>query len=312
MRTNLIPPDPTPADEQQQADQFDQWITQRQQGTVTVDSLAAPSAETMLVDALVQIAADTTPALTFVATLEEQLRTQAAEQQLNHQSARQRFFFPVQRVAIAAAILLAVSAILFLAPAARATLWDWLYGFGLITEEQVAAQPVLLSTPAQPSVAPTPLTLAAIQAQAPFAFRPPAWLPLGLRFTGGFVMPDADGTVVTLAYHLTDPPPDGYPLAAPLLFAVISNGPLPNRPLVAAGYQQTVRVGQHTAIYTHGNWRDTADTAATASATAALVWDSTLDAAWLTWQVDGLNYLLYAQGLQADAEDLAVVAVSMQ
>lgn len=302
-----------PSDEQQQADLLDQWITQRQQGAPMANPRAAPPAETMLVDTLVQMAAATAPSPAFVAALAEHLRKEQAAQQ---RSTCQRFFFPIRRLAIAATLLLALGSALYLTPAVRATLWDWLYGFGLIVEEQVAQEPIPLTTPAVPPTAPTPLTLPVIQEQAPFAFRPPTWLPSSLRFTGGFVMPDTDGTVVTLAYHLTDAPVGGYPLDAPLLFVIISDGAIPNRPLVAEGYQQVVQIGNHAGIYTHGNWRETVttndETTGTASPTAPLVWDSSLDAAWLTWQAAGLNYLLYAQGLQADAEDLAVVAASMQ
>lgn len=305
MTTNPLSPNAIPPDEQTQANQSDRLITQRQQGVTKGDPPEAEPINTSLVDALVQMAADTTPSPAFVTALEERLQKQRL-------SVRKRFFFPVQRVAVAATLLLALGSVLLSTPAARATLWDWLYGFGLIAEEQVAEQAIPLVTPVMPALAPTPLTLSALQAAAPFAFRPPTWLPIGLRFTGGFVMPSADGAVVTLAYHLTDPPAGGYPLDAPLLFVVISDGPIPNRPLVAQGYQELVRIGNHSGVYIHGNWRETAATTGAPSATATLVWDSTMDAAWLTWQANGLNYLLYAQGLQVDAEDLAVAAASMQ
>lgn len=305
MTTNPLSPNAIPPNEQIQADQTDRLITQRQQRVTKGDPTEAEPVEAILVGALVQMAADTTPSPAFVTALEERLQKQRPP-------VRQRFFFASQRFAVAAALLLALGSILLLTPPARATLWDWLYGFGLIAGKRVAEQAIPLVTPVRPATAPTPLTLSAMQAHAPFAFRPPAWLPVGLRFTGGFVMPNDDGTVVTLTYHLTDPPADGYPLDAPLLFVAISDGPLPNRPLVAEGYQATAPIGNHSGVYTHGNWRKTAETTSAPSATATLVWDSTLDAAWLTWQADGLNYLLYAQGLQVDAEDLAVVAVSMQ
>jgi len=305
VTTNPLSPNAIPPNEQIQADQTDRLITERQQRVTKGDPTEAEPVEAILVGALVQMAADTTPSPAFVTALEERLQKQ-------HPPVRKRFFFASQRFAVAAALLLALGSILLLTPPARATLWDWLYGFGLIAGKRVAEQAIPLVTPVKSATAPTPLTLSAMQAQAPFAFRPPAWLPVGLRFTGGFVMPNDDGTVVTLTYHLTDPLADGYPLDAPLLFVAISDGPLPNRPLVAEGYQVTVPIGNHSGVYTHGNWRETAETTSAPSATATLVWDSTLDAAWLTWQADGLNYLLYAQGLQADAEDLAVVAASMQ
>ena len=311
MTINPLLPDAMPPDEQTQADQLDQLISQRQQRAATVDLPAVAPVEAALVDALVQMAAETTPTPAFVTALEERLQKRTTGTQAEEPPRHRRYFFPSRRLAIAAALALAISSALFLTPAARATLWDWLYGFGLLDEAQVTEQVVPLVTPVMPPIAPTPLTLSALQEQAPFAFHPPVWLPPGLRFTGGFVMPDVDGTVVTLAYHLTDAPVGGYPLDAPLLFVAISDGPIPNRPLVAEGYQAFVRIGNHTGVYTRGNWRNTAE-ATGAAPTATLVWDSTLDAAWLTWQAAGLNYLLYAQGLQSDAEGLTLVAASMQ
>lgn len=305
MTTNPLSPNTIPPDEQTQADQTERLITQRQQGVTTANMTEGESVEAILVDALVQMAADTKPSPAFVTDLEKRLQKQRPP-------ARKHFFFPIRRFAVAVALLLALGAILLSTPAVRATLWDWLYGFGLIKEEQVAEQAIPRVMPVTPAAAPTPLTLAAIQAAAPFAFRPPTWLPIGLRFTGGFVMPGDDGTVVTLAYHLTDPPAGGYPLDAPLLFVVVSDGPMPNRPLVAEGSQAVVRIGKHSGVYTHGNWRETGATTGAPSATATLVWDNRLDAAWLTWQANGLNYLLYAQGLQVDVEDLTVIAASMQ
>lgn len=306
MTINPLSPNTIPPGEQTQADQTDRLITQRQQGVTTTNPLETEANEANLVDALVQMAADTAPSPAFVTALEERLQKQRP-------LVRKHFFFPIRRFAVAVSLLLALGCGLLLSPAARATLWDWLYGFGLIGEEQVAELAIPLVEPVMPATTPPPpLTLSAIQAAAPFTFYPPTWLPAGLRFTDGFVMPGDDGTIITLAYHLTDPPVGGYPLDAPLLFIVISDGPIPNRPLVAEGDQMIVRIGNHSGVYTHGNWRDSGATTDAPSATATLVWDNTLDAAWLTWQADGLNYLLYAQGLQLDAEDLAVAAVSMR
>ena len=125
-------------------------------------------------------------------------------------------------------------------------------------------------------------------------------------------MPTATATSVTLAYHSTDEPADGYPLDAPLLFVAISDGALPDRPLVAEGHQQAVLIGQNVGIYTHGNWQSSSPSSTTDSQTGPLFWDSSADAAWLTWQADGLNYLLYAQGLGFTAENMAEIAKSME
>jgi hypothetical protein len=82
--------------------------------------------------------------------------------------------------------------------------------------------------------------------------------------------------------------------------------------LVAEGYQQAVRIGKQVGIYTQGNWQSATPALATDDQPGPLFWDTTADAAWLTWQADGLNYLLYAQGLGFTADTMAQIAESME
>lgn len=301
------------------ATQLDALIDARQRG----DTAPAASTDAVLVDQLIEWAATTTPTPHFVAQLEEQLQTQFSQQRqrqsVRNQQVTPRLFngsllawlFPPRRLAFALGTLILVVSLLLTTPVARATLWDWLYGFGLVEETQLTGRTIPVETPAQPTDASAPLTLATIQQQAPFKVQPPTQLPAGLRFTGGFVMPTATETSVTLAYHLTDEPAGGYPLDAPLLFVAISDGALPNRPLVAEGYQQAVIIGKNVGIYTHGDWQSDTPARPTDSQTGPLSWDPEADVAWLTWQADGLNYLLYAQGLGLTADDMAQIAESM-
>lgn len=310
---------PSAADEAL-AIQLDALIDAHQRG----DAPSAASADDVLVDHLVQWAASTEPTAHFVAQLEQQLQTQLSQQMhgqsIRHQQATPQLFngsllawlFPPRRLAFALGMLIFGVSLLLTTPVARATLWDWLYGFGLVEESQITGRRVPAETPAQPADAPAPLTLTTIHEQAPFKVQPPTQLPAGLRFTSGFVMPTATETSVTLAYHLTDEPASGYPLDAPLLFVAISDGALPHRPLVAEGYQQAVLIGKTVGVYTHGNWQSDTPASATDSQTGPLSWDSDADVAWLTWQADGLNYLLYAQGLGFTAETMTAIAQSME
>lgn len=311
-----------PADDEDEAlaTQLDALINERQRGS----AVPASTPDALLVDRLIHLAATTEPSPHFVAQLDQQIQAQFSKQeqapvQRRHQATSGLHSFLVavaapfrqRRLAFATGALLLCLSILW-TPVVRATLWDWLYGFGLIEETQVTGRTLPVETPAQPTDALAPLTLTAIQQQAPFKIKPPAALPANLHFTGGFVMPTASATSVTLAYHLTDEPADGYPLDAPLLFVAISDGALPNRPLVAEGHQQAVLIGQTVGIYTHGNWQSSTPPSATDSETGPLSWDSSADVAWLTWQTDGLNYLLYAQGLGFTAEEMAQIAESME
>lgn len=303
------------------ATQLELLIDERQRGNPV--PITTPNA--LLVDQLVQWTAATEPTAQFVAQLEQKLQTEFNKQMRTQANVQRpptppqpRWFLTVdwllrpRRLAFALGTLIVGISLLLTTPVARATLWDWLYGFGLLEEVQVTGRTLPVETPLQPTDAPLPMTLAAIQQGAPFTFQPPTALPAGLHFTGGFVMPTATDTSVTLAYHLTDEPTDGYPLDAPLLFVAISDGALPNRPLVAAEHQQAVVIGQNVAIYTHGDWQSDNPPSTTDGQTGPLSWNSNVDVAWLTWQADSLNYLLYAQGLGLTADDMAKIAESME
>ncbi|MEZ4860606.1 MAG: hypothetical protein R3C14_04840 [Caldilineaceae bacterium] len=318
--------------ELEEAEMVDRLITARQQqmnsdqtAPLALDhTLRADSVEheQAMIDALLTLAATTAPNPVFVDNLERRLRRQyppaaAVSSRARWWASMSRKFMvpngPVARrmVAVGIALLLLVMSLLT-TPTARATLWDWLYGFGLLHENAISGRSLPLARPTLLPETPASLSLATVQAEAPFAFQPPRYLPIGLRFTGGFVDKTTDGLQVTLAYHLTEPPAAGYAPDVPLLFIVISEGSLPNRPLIAEGEQRPVPIGTELGFYSHGNWNSTEPITQSSEATGPLFWDSTLDAAWLTWQAHKLNYLLYAQGLGLDAEQMVQIALSMQ
>ncbi|MBX3011861.1 MAG: hypothetical protein KF832_10170 [Caldilineaceae bacterium] len=298
----------------QQAERLEQLIQQRQQDR----SSNADTPEAALINTLVQLAATTEPMQPFVAQLEQQLQQQFHTASRHRSSPRWQSLlrqastlWQQRRGAVAVILLGALLAGFTLSPTTvRATLWDWLYGFGLIDARQVAEQPIELELPA-PAPEAFPLSLPEIIQAAPFPVQPPTNLPAGLFFTGGFVMPTETSTQVTLAYHLAAPPNAGYAWDAPLLLIAISDGPLPNRPLVAEGYQQPMRIGRAIGIYTQGTWQ-LATEAAMPENGNTFTWNPQADAAWLTWQANQLNYLLYAQGLEFTAEELVRIAEAME
>lgn len=301
---------------------LDHLINERQTGQAPHPH----NAETALIDALVQVAAATEPTPQFVAQLEQQIQNRFSVQARErvHDRAQTRewrgtspwaAFWPFRKSKLAfvmALVLLLFFSLLLTTPTVRATLWDWLYGVGLLNEAQVARQTIPLEAPTIQPDAASNMTLAEIQQQAPFPVHPPQTVPTGLRFTGGFVLTTENGTQVTLAYHTGAAPANGYPPDAPLLFVAISDSALPNRPLVAEGYQQPVPVGKQIGFYTQGNWRSETPPTAKDTEIDQLVWDNTLDVAWLVWQADGLHYLLYAQGLGFSAEEMVQVAGAME
>ncbi len=301
----------------------DRYRSQPQQANNDTTLPTIDPADAAVIAALQQLAATTTADPAFVAHLATQLDRHVVPQRVVPASPVApaatapwwtRLQWPVapRRLALALAIFLAVSTLglLVTTPAARATVWDLLYGFGLVNEQDVAEQTVPAVVPIQAVDAASAMQLAEIRQRAGFELPTPQWLPADLLLTGGFVEQSAAGAQVTLAYHLTAPPADGYALDAPLLFLVISEGPLDYRPMVADDALTPLQVGDGLGMYAHGNWAG--DPAAeNADTLAGLQWDGALDATWLTWQQTDLNFLLYTQGLGVDRSAMVRIAESI-
>lgn len=309
--------------EQIKATATDRYIRGEHQPTPAASAPVIDPADAAVIAALQQLAATTTADPAFVARLATLIDSHEVPQPAASPAPAlhsitapwwRRLAWPVapRRLAVALAIFLAVSTIgvLVTTPAARATVWDLLYGFGLINEQDVAEQTVPAVVPTQAEAAPAAMELAEIQQQAGFELPLPQWLPADLLLTGGFVEQTAAGAQVTLAYHLTPPPADGYALDAPLLFLVISQGPIDYRPMVAEAALTPLQVGDGLGMYAHGNWGGNT-VAENAGAIDGLQWDEALDATWLTWQQTDLNFLLYTQGLAVDRATTVKIAESM-
>lgn len=295
----------------------------------TTHSQAEPNpADEVIENALYELATNTDVDPTFAAALEARLLT-AAEAMGQNASTEPPLSWGQwwqgwlqEKLALrplrygSAAIGLALVLLLLLTPPVRATLWDWLYGTGLIAEQAVTDRTLPLETPVIDEVA--SLSLQALQTQAPFAVAPPAWLPDGLRYTSGFVDTTTTGAQVTLAFHRSDV--DGASaidlVGQPLLFMLVSNGAIENRPLLAEEQVAPVQIrpqsgGSALAMYAHGGWRSTQPVTPEDDTVDDLYWDATADEAWLSWQMDGLNYLLYAQGLGVTQEEMVRIAESI-
>ncbi len=275
-----------------------------------------PNENEAIEEALYTLAATTETEQRFATLLEAALLNQAQQMQRERVAWWRRLFSVISaeeraplRLRYAFAALLLLATLFWIStPAARATVWDWLYSFGLIEERAVANQTLVLEHAAEGSK--NSLPLAAIRAQAPFPIATPTWLPVDLIFTAGFVEKSADGTQVTLAYHLP-PKQVVYSPEDPLLFVLISDGVVDNRPLLAQENVVPVRLNKVTGMYAHGGWRSRAPITAESTTVDGLDWDPALDAAWVSWQNDGLNYLLYAQGLGVQQTEMLAIASSM-
>lgn len=300
--------------ERNQSEQLDRYITGHQNVRAETNRLQRPAQDTFLVDALLDLAASSQPDPAFVQGLEQRLRVMALAQ-VRPVPWYRRFpssVYPAVRLAAVSLILLCVvGATLFISvPPARATIWAWLYGFGLIDQAKVAQQAIPIETPWLPRAAHL-LALAEVRRQAPFPVMTPIWLPANLQFFGGFVDTTAKGVQVSLVYQ---PPLATRPKStavSPLVLLVINRGAQASWPLLANQQTQVVAVQGQTALYVHGGWRTTGQEPQ-ASTLNHLAWDATQDATWLSWHAGDLTYLLYSQDLRLQQAEMVRIAESLQ
>ncbi|MFN8495031.1 MAG: hypothetical protein U0350_45930 [Caldilineaceae bacterium] len=300
--------------ERNQSEQLDRYLTARQNAQPETNRPQRPAQDAMLVDALLELATNSQPDPAFAQGLEQRLRAMAIAQVRTVPWYR-RFppsVYPAVRLAaVSLTLLCVVGATLFISvPTARATIWAWLYGFGLTDPAKVTQQPMPIEKPLMPSAVRPTLSLSEVRRQVPFPVTAPTWLPPNVQFFAGFVDEADKGIQVSLVYQ----PPSAMQQtasASPLLLLVISRGMQDSWPLVANQQPQSVTVQEQAALYVHGGWRSTGQDSQNA-ALKHVTWDAAQDAAWLSWHVGDLTYLLYSQDLGLQQAEMVRIAESLQ
>lgn len=302
------------------AEQLDRYLLARQQGRITAASTTLAAADRRVAEQLFDLAATEQPEPAFVAALERRLYSVAAAQvtlQRNssfwQQIVHRVITLPQPlRLALATAWLLVFlsGGLLISVPAARATVWGWLYGVGLIEQQTIEDHPIQVVAPMMNPAAPHSLSLNEVYQKAPFVVSSPTWLPSGILYSGGFVIEAATGSQVSLIYHRRANLAEPLTPTTPFLLLIITQGVVEGVPLLPDKQTQTTTVNGHAALYAQGSWAGSS-LPITEVPVTNLRWDSTLDAAWLSWQADDLTYLLYAQDLQLTQSDLMHVAESL-
>jgi hypothetical protein len=141
------------------------------------------------------------------------------------------------------------------------------------------------------------LSIEEIQEQVPFQVRSPSWLPEGVQFRGGTVSMTDAGASATLSFGPASLASEADPPRLDLDIGPV--GPY----LVPSSEQLAVDINGAHAVYAHGGWASGDDT--------NLVWDSSQDDAFLTWEADGVPYLLFGHGLGLDLSDMVRIAESL-
>lgn len=300
--------------ERNRIEQVDRYINGRQNDKAGSLLPQRPEPEGLLIDGLINQAVKSQPDPAFVNALEQRLRQIAATKTIGtpwYQRFPPLFQLSIRLAAVGLAILFVLLGTLFIRiPTAQATIWAWLYGFGLIDRAKVEQQPMPVTNPVIPADRRPTMNLAEIRQRAPFAVLTPSRLPAPLQFVGGFVVTTTQGAQVSLVYQpLLDPNQTPMP-TSPLLLLVITRDVIEGLPLLPTDQTQPTVVQGVTALYVHGSWRG--DQAPQNPARAQLTWDATLDANWLSWRKDGISYLLYSQELGIYQAEMVQMAESLE
>lgn len=133
------------------------------------------------------------------------------------------------------------------------------------------------------------VSIAEAQRQAAFPLRLPTWLPDGLQAADAFVSPSGgvsiflrrSGSMSAVQFEQVQAPAGG------------GYG-------VAASRVEQVRVAGRPAAYAKGGWRGPG------------VWDETIDLQYLSWEADGMSYVLHDNGVDLSREELIRIAESVR
>jgi hypothetical protein len=222
----------------------------------------------------------------------------------------QRQSLPKARLAGALALSVFALATLVFVPGARAYAEDIFQRLGLAfvdTDAFGRDADSMEAVPALPASAPNvAVSLDELRAQIGFPLLAPTELPAGLDHVRREVRDLGDGAQVYLSYALT---PE-HTFEEGVLLLIAREGALSAPPLLAASREQAVSVNEQSAIYVHGGWQDNGQ-GDPDTRFGDLLWDDAVDSAYLTWEQDGVTYLLQAHGLGLAAEDLLQIASSM-
>lgn len=213
-------------------------------------------------------------------------------------------------------LLMILGSLTLFVPSARAFAEDIIQrmGIALVDTSQFDQNVEVVSVePIRNTPAPS-LSVAEIRRQIAFRLMQPAWLPDGLdHYYGSLSKYDpvenqnpGSGMSVTLFYYRSA----DHDFQQGVLTLRANDGPIPAPPLLAQSREQEVTVNGQPGIYVHGGWQDDGSGDPSVKM-GALQWDDQADDAYLSWEQDGVTYLLEAHYLGLGLEDLLKIAASM-
>ncbi len=159
---------------------------------------------------------------------------------------------------------------------------------------------------------PPALTVEEARGRIGFDVRLPTWLPeefahTRVSITENSMPDDAYGPKLGIEYSQVAAPGPG----DGILVMHASEGLLSAPPVLASAAEEAVSVRGLPGVYVHGGWQDDG-TGDPSIRMGSLLWDERADDAYLTWEEDGVTYLLEAHNLGLQFEELLRVAESLE
>lgn len=215
-------------------------------------------------------------------------------------------------------LVLAVAAIIA-TPAITTAGQHILQQFGLIliertqlftTQEQGGANSSgITAAPAEVPPAPQPefVSLDVARGQLTFPLPVPAWVPDGLELRGALVgVPYSDASKPPMSVTVVYDKVAARPGAQDSQLALeVAHGSMLPAYLVSNSRAAETTVGGRPAIYVQGRWGLAADG-------ITVEWDPQADSSMLSWEQDGLTYVLRASGMALTIDDLVRIAESLK
>ena len=160
--------------------------------------------------------------------------------------------------------------------------------------------PVMITPPAT-------LTVREFQERITFSVLTPTQLPEDLPYVYRGLQSNQSGQTVEIQYCRTM----DMSVQKGCLFLFANYNAQPPSPLLAESKEQMVEVNGQPGIYVHGGWQDNGQGDPN-TRLGNLLWDDKVDAAYLTWEQDGVIYLFEGRNLELNLDDLLRVAASME
>lgn len=220
------------------------------------------------------------------------------------------------RTALALLVTVFILGSLVFVPAVRAFAEEVIQRLGIayLNTERLDSHAQVIGIEATKNFSPPhSLTIQQAEEQINFVMMLPTWLPEKLTFTSIGISEydlqgwEGSGKKLSITYSASD----SFDPAGGIVNLYANDGPINAPPLLAETSQQLVNVNGQPGYYVHGGWQDNG-MGDPEIRLGNLLWDDQTDDAYLTWEQNGVTYLLEVHNLGLELDDLLRIAESFK